>query len=142
MKTNSEIYLSAVRKKLAVSGKQKKLLLRQLSQSLQDFEEDQGKEIGLNEIEARFGSSAELAEVLLHQSGAAELTRSINKKRTVIWVIIVACIVALLAVLFYIAHDHKQKEAFDNGRYVEVIYEYNVEGTPPPKPEDARIYGD
>ena len=126
MKNICDIYSNEVRKKLIVSKTQKRLLLRQLSQSLQDFEEEHGGEVGLEDIEARFGSSTELAEILLHQSGTAELKRTINKKRTATWIIIAVCIISLLIGIFYIAYDHKRKEAFISGYEAETqVYDEN-----------------
>lgn len=142
MKNSCDRYLQLVKRNLPCGRKLKNTLLRQIKNSLEDFADEHGEQITMDDIIVRFGTPAELSDTLAGQITRHELKRMIAAKRTMLICVLLACAIALAGILSYIIYDHKRKEAFENGYVTEVLYTYTVDGTPPPEPEGTRVYTD
>lgn len=140
MKNKADLYLDRVKEQLVCSGKQKRAFLKRFSADVEAFAETLSDDCSMEALEAEFGTPQYAAQAALCLDDVSAARRTLNTKRLIVGIIAAACVIALLAVLLYIAHDNKRKEAFENGYKVEVIYEHTVEGVPPPEPEDAEIY--
>lgn len=140
MKNKADLYLDRVKEPLVCSGKQKRAFLKRFSADVEAFAETLGDDCSMEALEAEFGTPQYAAQAALRLENVSAVRRKLNTKRIIVGIIAAACVIALLTAFLYIAHDNKRKEAFENGYKVEVIYEHTVEGTPPPKPEDAIIY--
>lgn len=139
MKSNIALYLDAVDKELVCGRKRRKALMQQFTADIEDFADEHGGELTMQELEFRFGTAGEVAESLLKQTDVPEIRKLVNKKKIIIACVTVTCALLVIAAVCYLAHQAKLKEDFANGYYVETIYE-RVDGTPPPEPEDAQIY--
>lgn len=140
MRSPTDLYIDQVKKQLICSKKRKSEIMQQLSADVDAFASTLNGECTIDMLKEEFGTPQKAAEAALSFENVQKIRKSVNKKKAVICIVVAVCIAALLIILGYIAHDRKQKEKFENGFEVEVIYEHPVEGTPPPKPENARIY--
>lgn len=139
MKNKADLYLDKVKEQLVCGGKRKRDILRRFSADVEAFAEALGDDCSMEALEAEFGTPQYAAQAALRMENVSAVRKTLNTKKTIVGIIAAACVIVLLVVLLYIAYDWKQKEAFDNGRYVVTLYEH-AEGTPPPEPEDAQVY--
>ena len=127
MKNSCDRYLQLVKRNLPCGRKLKNTLLRQIKNSLEDFADEHGEQITMDDIIVRFGTPIELSDTLAGQITRHELKRMIAAKRTMLICVLLACAIALAGILSYIIYDHKRKEAFENGYVTEVLYTYTVD---------------
>lgn len=137
-KTDVDLYLEAVNKKLVCPRRIRKKFLSQLSADVTELAETCKSETTTADLEARFGTPEEVAVNYLHAAGFSEVRESLSSKRVVVICVIIACIIALIGVFGYILFDNWRDEEILNGRVETVTYE--VDGTPPPEPENTRVY--
>lgn len=137
-KTDVDLYLEAVNKKLVCPRRIRKKFLSQLSADVTELAETCKSETTTADLEARFGTPEEVAVNYLHAAGFSEVRESLSSKRVVAICVIIACIIALIGVFGYILFDNWRDEEILNGRVETVTYE--VDGTPPPEPENTRVY--
>ena len=142
MKNKADLYLDKVKEQLICGGKRKRDILRRFSADVEAFAEALGGDCSMEALEAEFGTPQYAAQAALRMENVSAVRKTLSTKKTIIGIVAAACIIALLIILGYLAHDRALKEAYANGRYVEAIYEHTVEGTPPPEPEDAKINGE
>lgn len=140
MRSPTDLYIDQVKKQLICRKKRKSEIVQQLSADVDAFASTLVEECTVDMLEAEFGTPQKAAEAALSFENVQKIRKSVNKKKAVICIVVAVCIAALLIILGYIAHDRKQKEKFENGFEVEVIYENPVEGTPPPDSDDVRVY--
>ena len=138
VKTDADLYLEAVNKKLVCPRRIRKKFLSQLSADVTELAETCKSEPTTADLEARFGTPEEVAVNYLHAAGFSEVRESLSSKRVVVICVIIACIIALIGVFGYILFDNWRDEEILNGRVETVTYE--VDGTPPPEPENTRVY--
>ena len=138
-----KIYLDEVNKELIGSKKRKKDILDQLSIDLEDYAEHCGGELSLSSLKERFGTPRAAASSLLAETQIPVVKKQVNKRKAVVTIACIFGIIAVLLIVLYFVHDNKRKDNFENGYYVETIYEYDiVKGTPPPFEEGDRAYID
>lgn len=138
VKTDADLYLEAVNKKLVCPRRIRKKFLSQLSADVTELAETCKSEPTTADLEARFGTPEEVAVDYLHAAGFSEVRESLSSKRIVVICVIIACIIALIGVFGYILFDNWRDEEVLNGRVETVTYE--VDGTPPPLPEGAEVH--
>lgn len=138
VKSDADLYLEAVNKKLVCPRRIRKKFLSQLSADVTELAETCKSETTTADLEARFGTPEEVAVNYLHAAGFSEVRESLSSKRVVVICVIIACIIALIGVFGYILFDNWRDEEILNGRVETVTYE--VDGTPPPEPENTRVY--
>lgn len=138
VKSDVDLYLEAVNKKLVCPRRIRKKFLSQLSADVTELTETCKSEPTTADLEARFGTPEEVAVNYLHAAGFSEVRESLSSKRIVVICVITACIIALVGVFGYILFDNWRQEDFLNGRVETIIYE--ADGTPPPLPEGAEVH--
>lgn len=138
VKTDADLYLEAVSKKLVCPRRIRKKFLSQLSADVVELAEALKSEPTTADLEARLGTPEEVAVNYLHAAVFSEVRERLSSKRIVVTCVIIACIIALIGVFGYILFDNWRDEIILNGRVETVTYE--VDGTPPPEPENAHVY--
>ena len=100
-------YLGSIAKKLVCSRKQKRLIIKDIEQSIRDYIENENI-TDISQLYSHFGSAEEIAKTYLADFVEPEdIKKAINKKKVLIIGVIVALIIWLLGVCIavYDAHD-------------------------------------
>ena len=139
VKTDADLYLEAVNKKLVCPRRIRKKFLSQLSADVTELAETCKSEPTTADLEARFGTPEEVAVGFLYQMSASGLSHWASQKRVAIIIVAITCLLILLTIFMYTGYDRWKKEQFENGHVVVTNYE-TVNGTPPPEPEGTRVY--
>ena len=70
VRNNVDLYLDAVEKNLICGKKYRKVLMKQLAADVEDFSDEHSGELTMEELELRFGTTGEVAELLPSRTGA------------------------------------------------------------------------
>lgn len=138
----AKVYLDEVSKELIGSKSRKKEILNQLSIDLEDYADGCGSELSLDALERRFGSPRAAASSLLMETQVSVVQRQVKKRKAVISITAVCCVVVFLLVACYILFDNWRKEDFANGyeAVTEVINEQDIPEHIKNPPDNTRTY--
>ena len=140
-----KVYLDEVSRELIGSKRRKKEILNQLSIDIEDYAENCSDELSLEVLEQRFGAPRAAASSLLMETQVSVVQRQVKKRKAVISITAVCCVVVFLLVACYILFDNWRKEDFANGyeAVTEVINEQDIpEHIKNPPSNTRNYYGD
>ncbi len=99
-------YLGSIAKKLVCSRKQKRLILKDIEQSIRDYIENENI-TDISQLYSHFGSAEEIAKTYLADFVTpADIKKAVNKKKALIIGIIVALVIYVLALIIVIIDGH------------------------------------
>lgn len=99
-------YLGSIAKKLVCSRKQKRLILKDIEQSIRDYIENENI-TDISQLYSHFGSAEEIAKTYLADFVTpADIKKAVNKKKALVIGIIVALVIYVLALIIVIIDGH------------------------------------
>jgi hypothetical protein len=135
MNKDAKMYLDTIFRNLCIPNDKKKILLRDLEDSVEIYLEE-NPDATYEELVAEFGSAEDIFKTWTETNSSENLVKDLKNRKRRMVILIAGVIAVILLVVAFLIIRHREVEPWLDGYYVETISELE-EWEEPPDPSGA-----